>query len=416
MCPAGITDARSLSVPYLPKPGVNIPYTDPALGATVVRITDSKFAEVRKPAYSTIQAWNADESLMILYKSGNSGSGHELRDGHSYELIRQLNFSPADIEEFFWSHSNPNELFYVSSAQKDFGHFKRFYPATNESETIAEFGNWCGNSLPVAGRDVHMQSYNDDTFGFRCQSKNGNPIMFSYRISTGESVIEPIGDGTQWTSNTAPISTPSGTQFWYQGKTLNKKLQYQAITLDIKSYIEHSSIGTTVNGQDALYQVAYDPSPDGCNGDSHKGIGHLVQHNLDSGRCRNIISQQHGYPYPTSSTHISALASEAPGTVAMSSIGTRKQTVLFSNGKPAPALFSEVYIANTDTDQPVICRLAHHRSFGKNATKGGYAPYFGEPHATISPSGTRILFGSDWYNSGSVDSYVIELPGYKKSP
>jgi len=60
-----------------------------------------------------------------------------------------------------------------------------------------------------------------------------------------------------------------------------------------------------------------------------------------------------------------------------------------------------------------VCRLAHHRSTGKLAQSGEYNGYLGEPHVTISPSGTRLLFGSDWYDSGSVDSYVIELPLYQ---
>ena len=77
-------------------------------------------------------------------------------------------------------------------------------------------------------------------------------------------------------------------------------------------------------------------------------------------------------------------------------------------------MFSEIYLANTDPDNEVVCRLAHHRSFGKDAKRGGYRAYFGEPHATISPSGTRIIFGSDWYDSGSVNAYVIELPAYRR--
>jgi len=47
-------------------------------------------------------------------------------------------------------------------------------------------------------------------------------------------------------------------------------------------------------------------------------------------------------------------------------------------------------------------------------TNANYQPYFGEPHVTISPTGTRLLFGSDWYDSGAVDSYVIELPSHER--
>ncbi len=414
MCHGSITDTRKVVIPVLPKPDVNVAYTDPALGATVIRITDSVTGEVHKPAYSTMQAWNSDESLLLLYRTGTDGNGHQLRDGHTYEFIHPLLFSPADLEEAYWSHSNPDELFYVSAAAHDYGQFRRLNPRTNESELIADFSQWCGTSLPVAGSDVHMQSLDDDQFGFRCRRDDGNTIMFSYRISTGRTIIQPTGNATPWSASTAPTPTASGTRYWLQGKVLDNTLEKVLVTPDLQSSIEHSTIGSTSTGQDALYQVAFGSSPHGCDGDARRGVGHLVQHNLETGDCRNIISEQHGYPYPTSSTHLSALAHKRPGWVALSSIGSAGQARYFSNQQPAPALFSEIYLTDTNPQQPVTCRLAHHRSTGKNAVNGRYAPYFGEPHATISPSGTRIVFGSDWYDSGAVDSYVIELPGYTR--
>ena len=93
-------------------------------------------------------------------------------------------------------------------------------------------------------------------------------------------------------------------------------------------------------------------------------------------------------------------------------MGYAKQFKYLENKKRATVFFSEIYLASTDPDNPVVCRLAHHRSKGKHADDGDYPAYFGEPHVTISPSGTRLLFGSDWYDSGSVDTYVIELPSY----
>lgn len=412
MCDGSVSDARQLNIPRIPRPGLYTRYKDPALGATVVRVSDSKYGEIHKPAYSTMQAWNADESLLLLYRSGNDGIGHQVRDGHSYKVIRQLDFIPADIEEVFWSRKNPDELFFVSAAKQERGQFKRLNPRTNESETIADFSDWCGASLPVAGNDVQMQSYDDDLFGFRCQQDDGRHIMFSYRISDQSVTLQYIGAGTMWSSNLAPMPAPGGKRFWLQGHVLDTTLVSPILNIDVHSFAEHSSVGTTTSGQDALYQVAFDPAPRGCDSDIFNGVGHLVEHNLETGACRNIISQQQGYPYPTSSTHVSAQAFNQPGWVAMSSVGTQEQISYFITGQKAPALFSEVYLSNTDPDNPVTCRLAHHRSTGKSAVNGGYEPYFGEPHATISPSGTRILFGSDWYDSGAVDAFVIELPGY----
>jgi len=238
--------------------------------------------------------------------------------------------------------------------------------------------------------------------------------MLSYKHSTGQINSAPMGAGTEWSEWFAPVPSASGKNFWHQGVVIDTDLKTKNFQLDMSSFSEHSSLGMTSGGQDAYYQVSFGSSPDGCNGDADYGIGHLVEHNLETGGCRNIISQAKGYTYPTSSTHVSALAYLKPNRVAVSSIGNSGQTSLLSNGAAAPPLFSEIYVAKTDPDDTVVCRYAHHRSFGKSATKGGYAAYFGEPHATISPSGTRVIFGSDWYNSGSVDSFVLELPDYVK--
>ena len=95
----------------------------------------------------------------------------------------------------------------------------------------------------------------------------------------------------------------------------------------------------------------------------------------------------------------------------MSSIGY-DQFEWFSNGRKAPTLFSEIHLVNTDPENEVVCRVAQHRSFAKHAKSGDHTACFGEPHATASPPGTRIVFGSDWCDSGSVDAYVVELPAY----
>ncbi len=414
MCEGSITHAERVDIPAVAKPPFMKFYKDPAFGSKVIRITDSKFGEVRKPPYSTMQAWNADESLLLLYRGGDK-EYHVLLDGHTYKPVRKLNIEPTDLEEVFWSHTNPDVFYYVSKYSSDLGQFKEYSVSRGKAKTLAHLGKYCAaGDVPVAGGDVHMQSLDDDLFGFRCEAKPDKYIMISYRISTGEVLTQPIGEGTPFNQWYAPTPAPSGQRYWMQGAALSTDLKTVERRMDVYKTDEHSSVGQTHDGQDALYQVAFDPSPGGCNGDIMLGVGHLVQHNLETGECRPIINESDRYPYTTSSSHASAQAYLRPGWVAMSSIGRKDQYEYFTNKRKAPALLSEIYLADTDPKHRVTCRLAHHRSFGKEAVNGDYPPYFGEPHATISPSGTRILFGSDWYDSGAVDSYVIELPGYTR--
>ena len=115
-CDGFVADADPVVIPQLNKPGYLDPYIDPAFGSRVVRITDSEPGEVNKPAYSSMQAWNADESYLLIYRTGTDDSGHKLLDGNTYEFIRDLNITPSDIEQVFWSHTDADILYYISKA------------------------------------------------------------------------------------------------------------------------------------------------------------------------------------------------------------------------------------------------------------------------------------------------------------
>jgi len=411
LCEGLVTHNERVAVKPVKRPPFMKRYRDPAFGTTVMRITDSRVGTVRKPVYSTIQAWNADESLLMLYQSGGGRSGHFLVDGHTYEFVRNVDFVPADLEEVWWSHTDPDVFYYVSQYKQDLGEFKRYSVKAGAAETVRDFKEECGEGvMPVAGGDVHMPPLDDDLFGFRCKRKDGSWIALTWKPSTDEVHTMPIGDGTDYNEWYAPMPGPSGKRVWFQGDVLTPDLKTVERSMDMAKTDEHSNVGTTAEGHDALFQTVFDPSPKGCDDDIRQGVAHLTEFDLEDASCRPIISESQGYPYTTSGTHVSAQAWKRPGWVLMSSIGNDFKW--FENGRKAPALFSEIYLANTDPDDPVTCRLAQHRSFGKHAERGDYNAYFGEPHATISPSGTRMVFGSDWYDSGMVDTYVIELPSY----
>jgi len=421
LCEGAVTHTKSVAIPLVARPPFKRYFKDPAFGTRTIRITDAAFGEVKKPAYSTMQAWNADESLLILYHTGGNNSGHYLYDGHTYEVIRELPVVPADLEEIFWSHSDPDIFYYTSKLGRELGKFYKYNVASQKRTLIKDFSNICNGSLPVAGNGVHQQSLDDDLFGFRCRDyskgRSGEKkyLMFTYRISTDETIVAELGKGTQWHNWNAPVPAPSGKFLWQQGRTLALDLQTVLIEHDMGKASEHSNVGLTHDGQDAIFQVVFDPSPKGCDGDKHDGVGHLTVFNLETGSCRSVVGESKGYPYTTSSTHISARATKRPGWVAVSSIGYKSQKEIVKSGKKVPPLLSEIYLVNTDPDNEVVCRLAHHRSAGKGADNGGYRGYFGEPHVTISPSGTRLMYGSDWYDSGFVDTYIIELPAYLRA-
>ena len=416
LCAGLFTGNNRVAVPKVNKPPVGVTYADPVFRTRVTRISNAGSGSVIKPMYSTIQAWNADESLMILYHSGSRGPGHHLYNGQTYEYIRRLDISPSDIEQVFWSHTEPDSLYYINRGFINNNKLLKLNVRSSTVTPVADLSPMCGRGVvPTAGNDVQMPSYDDDLFGFRCR-KNGSGQMYmhSYRVSTGEITSAPIGEGTPWGAWVAPNAAPSGQALRMNDKVIATNLMTGLTQLDLGKHNEHSSLGRTHNGADAYYATAFDPAPGACGDHPDKGVGHLIEHNMTNGKCRPIITESMGYPYTNSGTHVSAVNHLRPGWVALSSIGYPEEFAAFESGQPASALFSEIYLASTDPANPTVCRLAHHRTYGKNAKRADYVAYLGEPHVTISPSGTRILFGSDWYDSGSVDTYVIELPAFRR--
>jgi len=335
LCAAQVNHQRPVVIQPMAKPDYLSPYKDPAFAATVTRITQSRPGDVHKPAYSTVQAWNADESLLLLFRKLGNGSDHVLLDGHSYEPKGRLDIFPADIEEIFWSRHDPNTLFYVSADPSRLSRFYAYDVSTKKRTLIKNFGKQCIAGTVVSGTDVHMQSLDDDLFGFRCESPSGGWQLMSYRLSTDELSTVVAGDDNGWDNWRAPIAAPSGERMWMQGSVVSPDLQTVEHKLDMAQPGEHASIGLTHDGQDAIFPTVFNASPGGCGGEPDGGVGHLAVHNFVDGKCRAMITETEGWPYTTSSTHVTAGAFKQPGWVAMSSVGYPKQLPFHDNQKPA---------------------------------------------------------------------------------
>ncbi len=366
------------------KPGYLDMITDPAFGTTIRRITNAAPGQVIVPMYSTIQAWNADESMMILY---NQSSGkHELLNGMTYQFVRVLDdVDPIDLEQIFWDFSDPDILYYPDDLTYD---FIRYTISTQSKEVLVNLASLtsCNDDIEM-GNDIQMMSWDSDVFTFRC----GNDTAYAYQISTG--VLSSFN--IQELNFTAPTVAPSGTLFYHDKKVYDSNGN-SIIDLN-KNAVEHSCVGKLSNGNDAFYSIAFQEGPEGgC-------IGDIIAHDLVTGECIPIISQNQGYDYPQSGTHISSLAHKNtnPGWVAASMIGYDQ------NGQEL--LDQELVIARAINSNVEVCRIGHHRS------DEDQFDYWGEPHAVISPTGTRVLFASDWSGEEdglSVDSYVVELPAH----
>lgn len=398
-----VDDKTNRSMPAFAKPTPLTTYTDPVFGSNITRISnaDAISSEIIRTLYSTIQSWNADESRLILW---HRGDGHYLYDGKNYALLERLNVAPADIEQLFWSTTDPDVFIYPNEAVGSFvptsnGDYRlegneliEYNIATGLYRVIKNFNSLCAQSGNITGgNDIQMPSYDDDVIGLRCGG-----LPFTYQISSDVITVMPDADLSESQQLYAPGVLPSGQRSYHFGTIRDSNLQVER-SLSLGQVDEHSSLGRMHNGNDAYFATAFDPTLDGsCDG----GIGSLIVHDATNGDCRILVGQTNGYPYTLSGTHMSALAHQNPGWAVVSSVGY---------GDEGDSLLEqELFLANTDPNDPQVCRIAHHRSSGRLGSIG----YFAEPHPVLSPTGTRILFNSDWNNTGKVDVYVIELPTY----
>jgi hypothetical protein len=213
---------------------------------------------------------------------------------------------------------------------------------------------------------------------------------FLYDIGTGR----VLGQGNA-PGRVSPQPGPSGRLAYFEGRVYDAFFRPQR-TLNLANPFEHASLGRSARtGHDHYNAVVFDPPPGGT---TAADAGTLVTFDMETGERKVIVGPATGFSYPPSGTHVSAIAHKRPGWVAVSVVG---------DPRGQKTLDGELLLANVDTG--AFCRVAHHRS---HAGEGRFG-YFGEPHVVLSPRGTRLLFGSDWGNGDTVDTYVVELPSYE---
>jgi hypothetical protein len=374
----------------LPKPAVGEAVTDREFGTRIRRITAVSPAEgenaIIKPLYGTLQAWSADESLLLLW---HRGKGYELYDGRTYRFLRTVNIvSPTDIEQVLWDPVDPEFLYYPTNYNA-LPLLIRHHLSTGRNEPYHHFetcpsGDWA-RTLSLGADPMYLSwGPSPKVVGLMCGDQK-----FLFDIA-GRRVL---GQATL-PSRQAPQPSPSGRFAYLDGVVYDERLR-PARQLALANPWEHASLGRTASGKDTYNAVIFDP-PRG--GSDETDAGTLVTFDLATGARRVIVGIATGFPYPPGGTHISAVAHRAPGWVGVSIVG---------HPSGQSVLHNELLLANTDTG--TVCRVGHHRSYAGEGRWG----YWAEPHAVISPTGTRILFGSDWGNGSAVDTYVVELPAYQ---
>lgn len=406
----------------LAKPELGQTIVDPDFGTKITRITDvAKQWPGRTtavPVYPTIPTWNADESLLFLYIRGE---GHALFNGKTYQFLKILDINPPDLEQVYWDTKNPDILYYIDNMQNNakivYTKLTKYHVSSGVKEVLHDFANdiksggklatACANGLAIGGgEDPFFTSLDNDLIGLGCALPENGPngaVMFNgftYRISTNE-----IG-AIKKNEATVPQAMPQG-KMTFSVTDLSSIQVYNPISNDLIRNIpidgsEHGDMLINAKGEEIFASVQYDgPS----------GSGSLLFANLSTGVVKTMIGEAAGDKYPPGGTLISGRAYKNPGWVGVAIAGDPKSSSNLTGVdylKTGTFLDQEIILANIDvnTKAPLgYCRVGRHRTFNIDG-------YWGQPNITMSPSGTRLIYQSDWGGGSTIDTYVISLPSY----
>ena len=295
-----MTDKSAHKMSAISAPAKGQAITDPEFGTTIRRITAVSTSEgenaIIVPMYGTIQAWNADETKLILYHRGN---GHELYDGRTYAFIKKLSLeSPTDFEHIVWDPTDPDTLYYPSNYNAK-PRFMKYSVSAGKNTVVKEFDfcptDW-GKLLSFGSDPMTMSLVNPDKIvGLTCGT-----TKFMYSISKDK----VLGTRTLATEN-APMPGLAGEAAYVDGTIYDMNLNVLR-TLALGNSNEHASIGySPASGHSVYVASAFDPAPRQTEAAT---VGLLTVDDMVTGAFKVIIGMATGYPYPKGTTHISAIA------------------------------------------------------------------------------------------------------------
>jgi hypothetical protein len=376
-----VIDQKVKQIPHFPRPGYLERFTDPVFGMRVVRVTAPEqpipnlgvtWGPVARQHYSLDQAWNADQTLLILGR-GTSGHGQLYLHGRTYEPLF-FQQEPLSGTQHRWDPVHPHLRIFVGGHQAGkwdvtTGKITQVY--TFQGYTKLQFGPNKGNPSND-GKMVAVQA----------QDRHGNPVAFAIDVQAGKKTPDiPLPSGLQWSYVTI---SPVGDLI--VAKT-EKSDQTQVYNLEgnlLQHWTEYgrpSHFDLTVDEQGEQVTVGVSKSaPD---------KGYVIKRRLRDGVVTKLLS---GW-----ASHTSARNIREPGWVYISVQDTNT-----SASKP----FHKEVVAVALDGSGAVRRLAHTH-YVRNNMRGDYVS---ETHASVSPDGNRIIFNSGWDDpSGTIAAYIIEV-------
>ncbi|MBI5324942.1 MAG: T9SS type A sorting domain-containing protein [Ignavibacteriae bacterium] len=398
-----VSHHNPLFCPDKPKPEVNSTYTDQVFGTSVTRMTSASENGFNGiiPEYSKRQAWNADETLLML----RSGDGEVLLfNGNSYQYIKKLD--AVGGEDVFWHPSNPkliyfsrDSIFYSYNTDSEIATALHVFTKYTWINTRAE-----GN-LSLDGRYYAFvgQVYNYSTGDVIFKDIVLYDIESDTEISTMAIPQDSISD-FDWVS-----VSPLGNYIVVDYANV-ENLRYHGVEVYDRNMnfiwqkplgAGHSDLGLDASGNEVLVMDIYDA-------DSNRV--YIKKYNLANGEETTLIDLAPFFYF-----HISCRNQLRNEWCFVSTFDNPGR--LTHDSLSWLPFEDEVFALKLDGSGEVQ-RIAHHHSrrFSQTTPDPDNSNYYAEPHATISRKGNRIIFGSNWEQnveqSNSVDAYVCDFSNF----
>jgi hypothetical protein len=399
--PAWVTGFEVYQTPSTKEPAAREPFLDPTFGTCIIRVTDREIdissddpSPGLKNEYSRVQSFNSDGKLFLLY--GTEGTWY------IYDSVTLLPLCQIAIGvEPRWDSNDPNILYFIDETR-----LMKTNVFTREQWMVHDFAvDFPGQQLSavwtrfegspsIDGRYWGLMAEDEDwlTIAYLIYDLAEDRIIalreLQKPLDVDSVTISPLGDYflafldeyCEW-NQLGDDASPCGLMVY------NLELKEGRGLLRI---VGHSDLVLDMNGKETLVYQDIDTD-------------YISMLDLASGVVTPLWPID--FTYSPIGLHFSGRGYNLPGWVLVST---------YNGAQPSATWMDDQIFALELRPNGRVIRFAHSHSL---VDENQEHDYWAEPHATVNPDFTRILFTSNWGRSGTgeVDTYLIELPQDWKS-
>ncbi len=395
--PPPIMDLEVRQPPATSEPPPRAPFRDPVFGRCLVHVTDRVNDKTEagglKNEYSRVQAFNADETRILVM---STQGGRYLYDA---QTLQPLGMLPLGIDPR-WSESDPNIIYFSDETR-----LMAYNIATQQTTLVHEFANdFPGQNLAaVWGRYEGSPSRDGRWWGLMAEDQHWlTSALLVYDLQTNQ--VTATLDTRAWSAAAREIDSV----------TISPLGNYFLVYMD--KYCAAGHLGTPAN---PCGLMVYDR-----NLKNGRGLLRIVGHSdtaLDA-QGREVLVYQDidtdhlsmldlatgvitplwpiDFTHTNLGLHLSGRAFDRPGWAVISTHD--------SDAAAHTWMDDSVFLVELKPNGRVV-RLAHTHSLVDEHQEHDY---WAEPQASVNRGLTRVLFTTNWGRSGTeqVEMFQINVP------